>query len=436
MTYMMTRNACTAIDMACGALCLILVLNLLSGILNPFTISTTFFCCTVLFHLKAHHLTVNIMVLLVSCVLSAVLGVLSARFRGVVFDLVLWGWSLGLAPNHFGSAIIQPIESRHIVLDNDNSATIGLALYTNYARRIIEDSQNRCNRGSSIFQAGAIPFGMGSELHFHSAVLAHAIEKKAVFAWGSASCINFGVKCREVYQDEHNCSADQINHMRVVVFSFGDWPKETVPSELLDVLPDTFTVQQALYWWRAQAIGYLMRFNSQTQEHIRLLRYDKFNFSLGGAINVNIRGGDKVSENRLIPPELYIDKALSLIEQSPLAYSRVIFITSDDPRAIARAHSYATTQRLTAIYLDVPRMKYGNDESQVASFWTYNVTISMLLQLSMASECAAWVGSRTSNWNRVVDMFRCTAAANCRGGFVEMDESIKGYYYRWPFGYD
>jgi hypothetical protein len=31
------------------------------------------------------------------------------------------------------------------------------------------------------------------------------------------------------------------------------------------------------------------------------------------------------------------------------------------------------------------------------------------------------VGSRTSNWNRVIDMFRCTAAMSCRGVFVEMD---------------
>jgi len=421
--------------MASRALCLILVLNILSGILNPFTISTTFFCCAALFHLKAHHLTVNIIILLVSCIISAVLGVISVPFRGVVFATIHWGWSLGLAPNHFGSATIQPIESRHIALENDNSAKMGLALYTNYARRIIEDNQNRCNAESSIFQTGESPSGMGSELHFHSAVLAHAIEKKAIFAWGGASCTKFGVKCRGLYQDEHNCSADQINQMRVVVFSIGDWPKETVPKELLHVLPDTFTVQQALYWWRAQAIGYLMRFNSQTQEQIRLLRSEKFNFSLGGAINVNIRGGDKGSENTLIPPEPYIDKALGLIEQSPLAYSRVIFITSDDPRAIARAHFYATSRGLTSIYLDVPRMKYGNDESQVTSFWTYNVTISMLLQLSMASECAAWVGSRTSNWNRVVDMFRCTTAANCRGMFVEMDESIKAYYYSRPFGY-
>jgi len=419
---------------ATGALYAFLILNTLYGVLEPVTIAISLFCCAVLLHLKAHKLAVNAVVVLGLCVVSAVLGVLSTRFRGAIFDLVVWGWSLGLASNHFPPATIRPIESRHIALENDSSAALGFALHTHYARSVIEASQHRCRRGSLVYLAGAVPYGMGSELHFHAVVLAHAIEKRAVFAWGPASCINFGMTCREVYRPEHGCSADQLSHMRVVDFSVDDWPEEVVPRKLLDVLPNSFTVQQALFWWRAQAIGYLMRFNPQTQERVGSLRAAQFNFPLGGAIHVNIRGGDKVKETRLIRPELYIDRALELIEQSPLAYSRVVFITSDDPRAIVRAHAHAAAKRLTAIYLDVPRMRYGNDESQTQSFWTYNVTITMMLQLSMASECAAWVGSRTSNWNRIVDMYRCTVAANCRGVFVEMEDAIKGYYYMLPWG--
>jgi hypothetical protein len=53
----------------------------------------------------------------------------------------------------------------------------------------------------------------------------------------------------------------------------------------------------------------------------------------------------------------------------------------------------------------------------------------------MTSECAAWIGSRSSNWNRVIDMFRCTVAVSCKGVFVEMDDSIKGYYYSKRHGY-
>jgi hypothetical protein len=51
--------------------------------------------------------------------------------------------------------------------------------------------------------------------------------------------------------------------------------------------------------------------------------------------------GDKVDEARPIAPERYIDKALDLMELAPLTYSRVLFLTSDDPRELARAHAYA-----------------------------------------------------------------------------------------------
>jgi hypothetical protein len=373
--------------------------------------------------------------LLALCVLSAVLGVLSMSFREVIYQFGSVLMPFRDAGIHFPAVVIRQIDALHIAPTDDRSAEMGLALYTHHARRIIEKNQNRCGGGAYIFQVGEYPHGMGSELTFHATVLAHAIENKAVFAWGARSCTLYGGQCREFYQNEHNCSEDQMRNMSLVLFSYNGWPEAKVPRELLDALPDTFTVQQALYWWKAQAYGYLMRFNFQTQKRVDALRSERVEFALGGAINLNIRGGDKSSESRMIAPELFVDRALELIEQSPLAFSRVLFITSDDPRAIARAHAHAETKHLTAIYLDIPRMKYGNDAGKTASFWTYNLTVSMLLQLSMTAECAAWVGSRTSNWNRVIDAFRCTVVANCRGVFVEMEDTIKGYYYARPFGH-
>ena len=430
---MAPRDSVVADVFSC-LLLLVLISNVVDGIHSFFGMASTLFCCVTLFQWRAHLRVVPILLLLALCVLSAVLGVLSTQFREMVyhFGYVIMPYR-SIKPD-FPDTTIKPIESRHIAPIGDYSAEMGLALYTHFARRVIEQSQNHCTEGSFIFQVGAYSHGLGSELHFHATILAHAIEKKAVFAWGNAACTLYGARCRDLYQNEHGCSPDQMRSMSVVLFSSDDWPEAKVPRELLDVLPDTFTVQQALYWWRAQAIGYLMRFNSKTQKQIDVLRSTKFNMPLGGAININIRGGDKLAESRLIAPELYVDSALELIDQSPLSYSRVLFITSDDPRAIVRARSHAVTKHLTVVSLDIPRMRYGNDAGQTASFWTYNLTISMLLQLSMTAECAAWVGSRTSNWNRLIDMFRCTATSNCRGAFVEMEETIKGYYYNRPFG--
>jgi len=417
------------VDVALCAAVVILIYTLFDDITQLFAFMMCPFCCVALVYLKAHHRVVNILFLLVLCILSAVLGVISLPFRKLLFNLGFVAWSFGALWNSSPLVAVEQLDSRHVALKSDGSIESGLALYTIYAQDVIRRSQASCHESTQIFQVGSYSGGMGAELHFHAAVLAYAIEKGAIFAWGPAACRLYGVHCRELYEEEHDCTADRLKDMHVVVFSKNDWPNERVPSELVDVLPESFSFHQMMYWWRAQLIGYLVRFNPPTLERLRFLRHGQFNFSLSGAINVNIRGGDKISEARLISPELYVDKALELIDQSPLAYSRVLFVTSDDPRALVRARTYAATKHLAIIYLDVPRMKYGNDESQVASFWTRNVTISMLLQLSMASECAAWIGSRSSNWNRVIDMFRCSVAASCKGAFVEMDDSLKGYYY-------
>jgi len=417
--------------LASAGLSLILFFNVLDCNLftNPIALITSVGCVAGLSRLKAYHRrTAGLLAL---CVLAAILGVLSGRFRGAVREVAVLFWS---PSNHYGALVIDTIEARHVAPTDDRSVDRGHALYTDHARRVIEASQARACNASRAFHVGAYRSGMGSELHFHAAVLAHAIEQRALFVWGPAACAQFAPHCRALYRPEHNCSADQMRRLRVVAFTSDDWPVERVPRALLDALPETFTVQQALYWWRAQAIGHLMRFAPETQARIDALRAGAHNGSLGGAINVNMRGGDKASEARPIAPERYVDRALALIEEAPLAYSRALFLTSDDPRAIARARVYASTRGLASVYVDAPRMRYGNDEGGMAGFWSYNVTLSVLLQLSMTAECAAWVGSRTSNWNRVIDMFRCTVAANCRGVFVEMEDDTRGYYYMRPLG--
>jgi hypothetical protein len=421
--------------LASGVLSLVLIFNTIDGdfIEHPMALATSLGCVVALYRLKAHKR--RLAGLLALCLLAAVLGMLSARFREAMHEVALAFWR---PQNHFASTVIAPIiEARHVgpTID-DRSADEGRALYTNHARRFIEASQalgcDAAHNVTRVFQVGAYRSGMGSELHFHAAVLANAIEERALFDWGPGACALFGAHCRALYQPEHLCSVERLRQMRVVHFTQDDWPVERVPRALLDLLPKNFTVQQALLWWRAQAIGYLMRFGPETRSRIDALRAGQVR--LGGAINVNLRGGDKMGEARPIAPERYVDKALELIELAPLTYSRVLFLTSDDPREIARAHVYATARGLASVYLDAPRMPNGNAEGQVAAFWTYNVTLSVLLQLTMTAECAAWIGSRTSNWNRVIDMYRCTVVANCRGVFVEMEDAIRGYYYTRPMG--
>ena len=319
--------------------------------------------------------------------------------------------------------------------DADGSIKHGSALLTHDTQRAIRVNQNRCHSGRAVYRVQQFTGGMGAELHFHATVLALAIEHDALFAWGDEACTKYRAHCRQLYEKEHGCSQEQLSHMHAVDFT--DWPDIKVPTQFVSRLPESFTMTQIEYWWRTQAIGYLVRFNSGTAKRIKALRGQLHgnDMSLSGAINVNIRGGDKVSESRLSPVETFIDKALELISAQPLSFSRTLFITSDSLHDIMRATVYANSKKLHVVYSDVPRMKTGNQQDMVDSFWDYNITVSVLMQLSMTSECDAWIGTRSSSWNRVIDIYRCARAFKCKQVFIEAGDTVYGHYDFRPLGF-
>ena len=319
--------------------------------------------------------------------------------------------------------------------DRDGSIKHGSALLTHDTQRAIRVNQNRCHSGRAVYRVQQFTGGMGAELHFHTTVLALAIEHDALFAWGDRACTKYRAHCRQLYEKEHGCSQEQLSFMHAVDFT--DWADIKAPMLFVVLLPASFTMAQIQYWWQTQAIGFLARFNSDTGKRIKALRgrLHGNNMSLSGAINVNIRGGDKISESRLSPVETFIDKAMELISAQPLSFSRTLFITSDSLHDILRAKVYANSKKLHVVYSDVPRMKAGNQQDMVDSFWDYNITVSVLMQLSMTSECDAWIGTRSSSWNRVIDIYRCARAFKCKQMFVEAGDTVSGHYDFRPLGF-
>ena len=321
--------------------------------------------------------------------------------------------------------------------DTDHSLQRGAALLTRTAQTAIRAHQGRCHAGMRIYQPQYYEYGMGSELHFHASILALAIEDGALFAWGDSACTHYSAHCRDLYQHEHACTPEQTRRMDVV--NFTDWPKRgTIPTRFVRLLPASFTQTQQEYWWKTQGIGYLLRFNAETRLRIKAMRrtaHHENNTLISGAINVNIRGGDKRDESKLSSTESYVDKAAALIAAQPLSYSRTLYVTSDSLEEILRAKAYAGTMGLHVIYSDVPRMAHGNQQGLVNSFWDYDITISVLMQLAMTAECDAWIGTRSSNWNRVIDIYRCSHAFKCKQSFIEAGDTEYGHYDSRPFGH-
>ena len=54
---------------------------------------------------------------------------------------------------------------------------------------------------------------------------------------------------------------------------------------------------------------------------------------------------------------------------------------------------------------------------QLAQFGSKTqLTIQWLSQLFLALECDMWLGTRNSNWNRLIDELRCTSGPTTTGG--------------------
>jgi hypothetical protein len=84
------------------------------------------------------------------------------------------------------------------------------------------------------------------------------------------------------------------------------------------------------------------------------------------------------------------------------------------------------------VYSDIARMAHGHDQADVTSFWNFNTTIAVLMELYLTSECDAWIGTRSSNWNRLIDIHRCVHARKCKQVFVETGDTVHGHYDRPP----
>lgn len=357
---------------------------------------------------------------------SAAVGVGMALFFAADTDTrhLMWRVERLLDNQRAGAAPMLPVGS----VSNRTAPqlhyydTRGYALLTREAQRLIRGSQWRCTPGRTVYEVPRYAYGMGSEMHWHAAVLSRAVQDDALFAWGPTACTSTGAHCREWYLAEHGCSDAQLRGM--VRRTYTEWPRLVPPAPLLRLLPASFTAAQAEFWWNAQAIaGHLMRFRPSAFppvfSHHPLLR---------GAINVHMRSGDKREESNLPTPEACVDRAADLLLQQPLAFSRTLFLTSDSAIAIERARAHAEAQGLRVHYsTDVPRTASGYDQKMLSP--DRNTTRAVLLELRRTTLfCEAWVGTRSSNWNRLIDMHRCLSAPKCRQPFVEAGDTRPGEY--------
>lgn len=178
------------------------------------------------------------------------------------------------------------------------------------------------------------------------------------------------------------------------------------------------------YWWRAQTVAYIVRPNKRSLERIRerkLATYPMGNISRG-TISVHVRHGDKWTEMpNAVPDDGAFSKAVEeLYADAGQAWrlKRAIFLSTEDPESIEH---FQGLQSWDVSFTHVPR-KPDRTKSTILYAKEYgpaNEVFDSLVNLDLALDCDAWIGTLTSNWCRLIDELRATV--RCKAHMVYWD---------------
>jgi len=136
-------------------------------------------------------------------------------------------------------------------------------------------------------------------------------------------------------------------------------------------------------------------------------------------------------EMALVPSENYVKAFTSMIQNMPNSFSRVLFVSTDDEKAIETCKQLTENMKMTFIYTRLSRMEGGHDVStwdNTQAGRQRRLVIGHLLQLLMALEADAWIGTRGSNINRLIDELRCVWVDKCKNTYVEVGGTYDGTY--------
>ncbi|CAE7490126.1 set5 [Symbiodinium necroappetens] len=334
---------------------------------------------------------------------------------------------------------------------------------TAWAQRMIWDHQHprRDCRDVKILIFRSGPSGIGSMLHQLGQALALAMELDRVLV----------VPVKDTllqYYDKRFCPGAHswqcwLQEIGLCADVHGDVMKVDKPyTETTRPVPTRFHEMLAqspikkdfwLYWWRAQSITYLLRFQERTRHAIDKLRSETL-VSCGqhanssgvlatGSIATFVRHGFKKQE-RVVEHDLgdYIREMQRLaagrqglrilhreVAESNASFrypaesfaARNIFVSTDDP-AVIKAARKLCRQGWNVTYVEKKRANYDPWMHLRPGKATRTEVLSAFMNLELALESDAWVCTLSSNWCRLIDELRMTAAAKASQPFLNLEK--------------
>ena len=311
--------------------------------------------------------------------------------------------------------------------------------------------------------------GLGSQIHVSGIHLGIALETDRIFLWSldagklyidDETCsTNMNFEC--FFRSPSNCTLEDAykENSDTVIVQGGSatdnfkLKSSFVPSKFIRYWNGNAALSEheLKYWWRGQSTAYLMRFRPESINILKDLRLQPEKLFMypedttlfrtfpvpAGTINLHVRHGDKGIEMELVSDKIYFEAAENLVIHNIFSYHRVALVTTEDPNTINYIKSNENDKLMKRgwryLWYDVPRIN-SNGIDQLDKISTIKkgiLTHIWWLQLLMALECDAWIGTRASNWNRLIDELRCIWVPKCKNVYIEVGNPKDYKDYGW-----
>lgn len=138
---------------------------------------------------------------------------------------------------------------------------------------------------------------------------------------------------------------------RIVIIAANSVNNTLVPSIFKDML-DVVGLPEArrYWWWRAQAIAYMVRPNHRTRIELAKRRKEKLQGAplQDGCISLYVRHGDKAVEAKVWEDPAY-DAAMQHLRQIDTSLTRQVFLSTEDPATVEYFTSPARNSNTTFV---------------------------------------------------------------------------------------
>eukprot|EP00611_Tribonema_gayanum_P003169 TRINITY_DN1246_c0_g1_i3.p1 TRINITY_DN1246_c0_g1~~TRINITY_DN1246_c0_g1_i3.p1 ORF type:complete len:360 (+),score=51.29 TRINITY_DN1246_c0_g1_i3:1406-2485(+) len=194
--------------------------------------------------------------------------------------------------------------------------------------------------------------GLGSMLHVATAGLGYAFNQGSILLYGDDFGKHFGSgrlcdaagahNSQCFFMPASNCSA-VVDAAAAPAVPQNAWDYRTqVPQKWRDRWEATNQTGDIVYWWRAQAVTYLFRFNARTADALSARRLQIARQGVAplplplNTVSVHVRHGDKVVEMTTFSWEEHLARAQDVAEARRLA-ERYMYVTTDDSAVALQA---------------------------------------------------------------------------------------------------